>query len=111
MKARGPHGPRARKELQLTTILNTVYHLKLTDTVSGEFRIVSVAASSLDEAEAIVMAQEAKKVGFQITDSGELSELFAKQAEGSLSGREKGRLFAHMQEKPYKIQKAKEADA
>lgn len=87
--------------------LTPVYHFKLTDSETGESRFVSVAANSLEEAEDVVLRQEAKKVGFNL-DAGEVKDLEAKLKDGTLSGRDKARLFTHRQDKPYAIQKAKE---
>lgn len=84
-----------------------VYHFRLTDTETGEFRNVSVAADSKDEAEAVIYRQEMKKVNFQAGED-EIRDLESKLKSGTLSGREKGKLFAHRQEKPYTVQKAKE---
>jgi hypothetical protein len=83
-----------------------VYHFRLTDTDTGEFRNVSVAADSKEEAEATIYRQEQKKVTFQ-ADAQTLKELEQRLKEGTLSGRDKARLLAHRQEKPYVIQKAK----
>lgn len=84
-----------------------VYHFRLTDTETGEFRNVSVAADSKEEAESIIYEQELKKVRFQ-ADPEEIKNLEARLKSGTLSGREKARLFTHRQEKPYTVQKAKE---
>jgi hypothetical protein len=83
-----------------------VFHFKLTDTDSGESRSVSVAADSLEEAEATVLRQEQKKVDFFLGDA-DVKDLETKLKEGTLTGADKGRLFSHRQEAPYKIQKAK----
>ena len=84
-----------------------VFHFRLTDTETGEFRNVSVSADSKEEAEAVIYAQEMKKVNFQ-TSPDELKDYETRLKDGSLSGRDKARLFAHRQEKPYSVQKAKE---
>lgn len=86
-----------------------VFHFRLTDTNTGEFRNVSVAAATKEEAEETVLRQEAKKVNFQ-ADPEEIKDLEAKLKNGTLSGREKARLFTHRQEKPYVIQKAAKGD-
>lgn len=82
-----------------------VYHFRLTDTETGEFRNVSVAADTKEEAEEIIYRQEMKKVNFFATPD-ELSDLESKLKNGTLSGREKARLQAHRQEKPYTVKKA-----
>jgi hypothetical protein len=84
-----------------------VYHFRLTDTGTGEFRNVSVAAESKEEAEATILRQEQKKVDFHL-DPSEAAAFEQRLKDGTLTGRDKARLFAHKQEKPYKIQKAKE---
>lgn len=84
-----------------------VFHFRLTDTESGESRSVSVSADSKEEAEAVIYQQEMKKVNFQ-ADPEEIKGFEQRLKEGSLSGRDKARLFAHRQEKPYTFQKAKE---
>jgi hypothetical protein len=86
-----------------------VYHFRLTDTETGEFRNVSVAADSKEEAEQVIYRQEMKKVNF-FADPEELKGLEAKLKDGTLSGRDKARLHAHRQEKPYTVKKGKEAD-
>lgn len=86
-----------------------VYHFRLTDTETGEFRNVSVAADSKEEAESVIYAQEMKKVNFQ-AGADEIKDLEAKLKTGTLSGREKARLFAHRQEKPYTVKKAEKED-
>ena len=83
-----------------------VYKFLLADTVTGERRHVSVAADSLEEAEATVLAHEAKKVNYQASDE-EVKGLESKLKEGTLSGRDKARLLTHRQEKAYTIQKEK----
>lgn len=109
--------------------MQKVFHFRLTDTETGEFRNVAVAADSKEEAEATILRQEAKKVNFQASEA-ELAELHVREKlslgkqltsadreilEGLLKsgnlgfgGREKGRLHAHRQEKPYAIKKASE---
>jgi hypothetical protein len=84
-----------------------VYHFRLTDTETGEFRNVSVSAASKEEAEEVIYRQEMKKVNFQ-SNPDDVKDLESKLKSGTLSGREKARLFAHRQEKPYTVQKAKE---
>jgi hypothetical protein len=74
---------------------------------AGEARHVSVAADSEAEAEQVIAAQEQKKVAFVLGDAAELAALEKRLKEGTLSGRDKGQLFSHMQDKPYTIQKAK----
>lgn len=88
--------------------MSKVIRLRLTDAASGESRAVSVAAGSLEEAEAIVLAQEQKKVAFTL-DPAEAADFERRLKVGELSGRDKARLFAHQQVKPYVIQKAKES--
>lgn len=85
-----------------------VYRFKLTDTDTGESRFVSVAADSMEEAEETVMRQEMKKVQFAM-EAESVKELEQRMKDGTLSGRDKARLLAHRQEKPYAIQKGKEA--
>lgn len=87
-----------------------IFRFKLTDTETGEFRIVSVAAASLEEAEATVLRQEQKKVNFFLDDN-DVSDFEERLSQGTLTGRDKARLFSHKQEKPYKIQKAKEGES
>lgn len=86
-----------------------IYHFRLTDTETGEFRNVSVQANSKEEAEATVIGQELKKVNFAL-GAEDAQGLEKALKEGTLSGRDKARLLAHQQEKPYTIQKAKEAE-
>ena len=83
------------------------FHLK---SDAGEARHISVAAESEAEAEAVIAAQEHKKVAFVIGDPAELADLEKRLKEGSLSGADKGKLFSHYQDKPYKIVKAKGGD-
>lgn len=109
-----------------------IYQFKLTDTDSGEFRIVSVAADSLEEAEQTVLRQEAKKVNLTLNEE-ELATLqvlekvsqgktlnaaekerfvqLVEAGRGGFGGRDKARLQAHRQEKAYTIQKGKEASS
>lgn len=87
-----------------------VYKFRLTDTETGEFRNVSVAADTMEEAEQVLYRQEMKKVLFQ-QNPDIIKDLESKLKDGTLSGREKARLFAHRQEKPYAVQKAKEGDS
>lgn len=85
----------------------TVYRVKLHDKASGESRHTSVAAESKDEALWICEQQEMGHVGFWLPDS-EVSELEKKEKDGTLSGREKGRLHSHRQAKAYEVQKVSE---
>jgi hypothetical protein len=85
-----------------------VFKFRLTDTETGESRSVSVSADTKEEAEQVIYQQEMKKTLFSL-DQGAVTDLEKKLKDGSLSGVEKARLFAHRQEKPYTIQKAKEA--
>jgi hypothetical protein len=84
----------------------TIYRVKLHDKASGESRHASVAADSKDEAIYICEQQELGHVGFWLPDS-EVSELEAKEAAGTLSGRDKARLYSHRQAKTYDIVSAK----
>lgn len=86
-----------------------VYKFRLTDTETGEFRNVSIAAETKEEAEEVIYQRELKKVNFQTNDD-EVKDLEAKLKAGSLSGREKARLLTHRQETPYKFQKAEKED-
>jgi hypothetical protein len=86
-----------------------VYHFRLTDTETGAFRNVSVSANSKDEAEATILLQEAKKVNYQASPD-EVKDLESKLKSGTLSGRDKARLLAHRQEKPYTVKKATGGD-
>lgn len=86
-----------------------VYKFKLEDTVTGERRFVSVAADSKEEAEQTVLAQEAKKVAY-VGNPDEIKTLEQKLKDGTLSGRDKARLFTHRQDAPYKIAKAQGGD-
>lgn len=87
-----------------------VFHFRLTDTETGEFRSVSVAADSKDEAEEVIYRQEMKKVNYFA--SPEEFETFEKKLkDGTLSGRDKAHYYAHKQEKPYTVKKGKEADS
>lgn len=79
-----------------------VFHFRLEDSESGEFRNVSVAADSQDEALATIERQEAKKVAYQADDIAGLEQ---RLKEGTLTGRDKARLFSHRQQKPYKVKK------
>ena len=72
----------------------------------GEARHVSVAADSEAEAEETVLRHENKKVVF-VGDPDEIAALEQRMKEGTLTGADKGKLFAHQQDKPYKIVKAK----
>lgn len=84
-----------------------VFHFLLKDSETGESRHVSVAAESKEEAEATILRQEQKKIDFYMSDA-EAKELEKRLKDGTLTGRDKARLFSHQQEKPYTIQKAKE---
>ena len=86
-----------------------IYRVKLHDKASGESRLSSVAADSEDEALYICEQQEMGHVGFWLPP-GEVSELEAKEAAGTLSGRDKGRLHSHRQSKAYEVVKTGEAD-
>lgn len=81
-----------------------VYRYVLTDTETGERRNVSVAADSKEEAEDVIYRQEMKKVLFQANDD-EIKDLETKLKDGTLTGRDKARLHAHRQEKPYDFTK------
>ena len=86
-----------------------VYTFKTTHS-SGERRSGQVAADSKDEAEAILLAQEEGHVEF-IIDPSEVKDLEQKLKEGTLSGRDKARLFSHRQDKPYKVEAVKGAES
>jgi hypothetical protein len=88
----------------------TIYRVKLHDKAASESRYTSVAAASEDEALYVCEQQEVGHVGFWLPAS-EAAELEAKEAEGSLSGREKGRLQSHRQSKAYQVVKAGEAES
>ena len=87
-----------------------VYHFRLTDTETGEFRSVSVAADSKEEAEDVIYRQEMKKVNYQASPE-EFKSFEQKLKDGTLSGRDKAHFHAHKQEKPYTVKKAKEGDS
>lgn len=87
-----------------------VFHFRLTDTETGETRSVSVAADTKDEAEDVIYRQEMKKVNFELP-AETIKDFEAKLKSGQLSGKDKAHLFAHRQEKPYTVQKAKEASS
>ena len=84
-----------------------VFRFRLKDAGSSEFRSVAVAADSADEAAAIIEAQEAKRVAFEM-DPEEAAGFEERLKAGELSGRDKARLFTHQQSKPYAITKGRE---
>jgi hypothetical protein len=85
-----------------------IIRLRLEDKPTSEFRAASVAAESVVEAVEIVEAQQQGHVGFAI-DPSEALALEKKLREGTLTGREKGRLMSHRQDRPYKVMRAKAA--
>lgn len=85
----------------------TIYRFRLEDG-SGERRIVAASADSEAEAEVSVLQKEEKKVAFHLS-ADEVAEFEKRLKDGTLTGRDKARLFAHQQDKPYKIVKAKGA--
>lgn len=85
-----------------------IIRLRLEDKDSGEFRNVAVGAVSADEAAAIVEEQERKRASFVLSPE-EAVGLEKRLKDGSLSSRDKARLFTHHQSEPYKVMKAKEA--
>ena len=110
-----------------------IFHFRLEDTETGEFRLVSVSADSMDEAEETIYRQEMKKVNFSLPEdaladlsvvskvsrneklsSEEEDRLVALARVGQASnaghGNWKGTLHAHNQHQPYKIKKGKEAE-
>lgn len=87
---------------------SSVIRVHLKDSGSGEFRKASVAASSRDEAVDIVERQEQKHIRFAL-EPAEAADFERRLKSGQLSGRDKARLFSHMQLKPYKVMKAEEA--
>jgi len=88
-----------------------IYRVRLHDKASGESRYSSVAADSKDEAVWVCEQQELGHVGFWLPPD-EVAELEAKEADGSLRGRDKGRLHSHRQTKPMEVVRdAKEADS
>ena len=86
-----------------------VFRFTTRDAASGEFREISVAAASKEEAEETIERQEQKKVAFVMGDPAEIAALEKRLKEGSLSGRDKAMLMAHRQDKPYKIEKGGKA--
>lgn len=72
---------------------------------SGERRYVTVAAANEDEAVETVLRQEQKKVAF-VLDPSDVAAFEKRLREGTLTGRDKARLFSHRQSKPYTIVKA-----
>lgn len=91
-----------------------VFRIRTKDPRSGEFRQVAVAAGSRDEAVAIVMAQEAKRVAYQLTpgreaEFGSLVDLEKGLREGTLEAPARSLLLAHHQDRPYVLDKTKEA--
>ena len=77
-----------------------VYHFRLTDTETGEFRNVSVAADSKEEAEDVIYRQEMKKVNFQADvveiKGGMMSPNIIKGAKGTLlTGESRGEALVH----------------
>ena len=85
-----------------------VFHFRLKDSATGETRTVAVAADSKEEAEATILRQESKKVNYTL-DPKEAADFEKRLKDGTLTGRDKARLFSHQQEKPYKIQKGEES--
>lgn len=86
-----------------------VYKFRLTDTETGEFRNVSVAADSKEEAEQVIYQQEMKKVRYEAS-AEQVKDFEQKLKDGTLSGRDKALLLAHRQEKPYTVKKAEKED-
>lgn len=86
-----------------------IFRFKLEDTETGAFRIVSVAADTMEEAEETIYRQEMKKVNYSL-GAEDLDRLSALEEEGSLRGREKGKLFSHRQLAPYKTKKGVEVE-
>ncbi len=86
-----------------------IFRVRLKDS-SGEARIAAVSADSQDEANAIVEEQEAGHVAFVLDDVA-VQDFEKKLKEGTLSGRDKARLFSHRQTRPYKVESVKGADS
>lgn len=84
-----------------------VFRFRLKDSATGEQRFVSVAAESKEEAEATILRQENKKVAFNL-DPTEAADFEKRLKEGTLTGRDKARLFSHQQDKAYKVVKGEE---
>lgn len=90
-----------------------VFRFRLKDPRSSEFRHVSVAAASREEAIAVAMAREEKYSSYSLTDE-KVFELSGGKAssiadweralrEGTLGPGDRARLLAHYQQKPYKL--------
>ena len=79
-----------------------IIRVRLVDKPSGEFRVASVAAHSREEAVEIVERQEQKRTAYALTPEMFL-ELERRHKEAALRGSERGRLFTHMQDRPYVV--------
>ena len=72
------------------------------DVPTGGYRNVATVADSEDEAVEIVEAQERKYAAFQL-DTTQARDFERRLRYGTLNPKDKARIFAHQQEKPYKI--------
>lgn len=80
-----------------------LHRIRLDDTESDHFRLVSTRADSAAEALANALRQEDKTVAFRLSDA-EANRLAAKGATPSgLSGKDRGRLHAHHQSARYAV--------
>jgi hypothetical protein len=81
--------------------------LRLKDPRTSEFRAVSVAAESLDEAVAIVEAQEQRRTAYALSPEEFLALERKLREQRVLSGAERARYHTHIQSRPYRIEKAR----
>ena len=72
------------------------------DIPTGGFRNVSTVAESEDDAAAVVEAQEEKYARFEL-DPSQAKDFERRLRRGSLTAADRARIYAHRQEKPYKI--------
>ena len=78
-----------------------LHRIRLEDTESEHFRLVSVRADTPAEALAIALRNERKSVGFTLKP-GQLEEIEAIPA-AKRTGKQRGMIHTHGQSEPYKV--------
>jgi hypothetical protein len=84
------------------------YEVRLEDPDSDEFRVTTLEAEDSAAARERCQEMERRAVAYRLSDD-EVKEAEAAERDGTLAGTQKGRLFVHRQEKPYKVVSVKEA--
>ncbi len=86
------------------------YRIRLNDPDSNEFRVYRIRAASEAEALEVIERREQRSVDWRMDDD-RLADLEEKEAEGIVTGAERGMLHTHRQASRYEVAEVVDLDA